>query len=198
MRAQNCAITRLRSRLGELCRGRGAWGTTSRPDAGSTPCRRACLLATARVDRARKAALPVQGFHALVEVPGELEHVQHLDKLVVGQGPPATRRLGGGAGRRPRSPLDRSSRGVQGLPASARCASPMPSDRDGWGCIIAATSAGIASQFTISMPSAIRSVTCGPIMCTPRTGPSVSPTTLTNPSPSMFALPIARSRPSRS
>ena len=58
----------------------------------------------------------------------------------------------------------------------------------------AATSDGTASQFVISMASAIRSVTCGPIMWMPRTGPSsASAITFTiPPSPTMFALPIAR------
>src|SRR2546422_238121 len=79
----------------------------------------------------------------------------------------------------------------RGLPASDRKASPIPSDSVGCGWISRATSAGHASQLYMRVASAISSVTCGPTMCTPSTGPSFSATTFTRPpSPTMLAVDL--------
>ena len=167
-------------------RGRSRWRREGGPGGTASPCARRST-GTARAGAAARELVVEAG---------------RVDRRASG-------RRGDVRGRRPVgsdrvAPLGRSRRHAgrllssglrvcRDLPASARCASPMASDRDGWGWIIAATSAGTASQFTISMPSAMRSVTCGPIMWTPRTGPPPACATSFTmpPSPRMFALPIA-------
>src|SRR4249919_1667001 len=144
------------------------------------------LLAAPRVDRAGEPALAIERLHPLVEVAAELEEVEQVPQLVVGQADAPVLR-------RELLLLDLRRHGhapCRGLPASARKASPTPSDNVGWGWISAATSAGTASHATASIDSEIRSVTWGPTMWTPSTGPSLAATILTSPpSPTMFAWP---------
>src|SRR5690606_8157441 len=78
-------------------------------------------------------------------------------------------------------------------PETANAASPTASESVGWGWMVLTRSSLVASRRSAAQASAIRSVACGPTMCTPRTSSYfASATILTRPvSPMIRALPLA-------
>ena len=153
MRPQNCAITRCRSRPFVSCadRSRCVGNSESSPRSAYVDADVGPLLAAARVDRAGQPPLPVQRLHPLVEVPTELQQVEELAQLVLRQaGAPVLRRHGLALHLRhvtpPRAGVCRRARGRP---------RPRPRTSEGCGWMSAATSAGTASQATVSIASEI-------------------------------------------